>query len=467
MLSHRHATLPGVTLFDPEPEPTPDAPPETWTVSQLNEHLAAAIAAAAPGLIWVEGEITNLNRSQAGHVYFSLVEPGSDHREASSSLSVSLFRGAKERVNAQIRKAGGGLRIDDGVRVRIRGSIELYAKRGQVQMRMVAIDPEFTLGDLALRREALLRQLAEEGLLGANGLLAVPVIPLRVGLVTSVGSAAHADFLAEIGASGYAFDIMCVDARVQGVDAESTVIAALATLGSLDVDVIALVRGGGARTDLAAFDAESIARAVAGCRRPVWSGIGHETDRAVVDEVCHTSWKTPTACAAGLVDAVRAGRAGFDERWLGVVELAALRLERSQDRLDGRRRRVATVARGVVGRSDAELAAVRQRVRREARHRLESAEHRLTVAATTVGPAARRRLTAADHRAELASTRVGAADPARLLARGWSITSGPDGRPLRTAANLRPGDEIVTRLHNGSVRSTVSTTSPGPIGPTP
>ena len=461
MRSRVHATLRTVTLFDPDPEIDPDpepAEPVTWTVPQLNQHLAEAISRAVPASIWVEGEIINLNRSSAGHVYFSLIEPGTDRRDAPSTLSVSLFKGNKERVNLQLTRAGGGLRMDDGVRVRIRGTVELYVKRGQVQLKMQAIDPEFTLGDLAVRREALLRQLADEGLLNANGTIALPMIPLRIGLVTSVGSAAHADFIAELEASGFGFEIVSVDARVQGVDAESTIVAAIRTLGRVGVDVIALVRGGGARTDLAAFDSEAIARSVASSPVPVWSGIGHEIDQSVADEVSHTTWKTPTACAAGIVARVRAGRDALQGRWTAVIERANDRSEGERRRLDANRRGIAAISRTRLARGDAQVASIRQQIRREARHHLETSDRRVSTCAAAIAHASDHRLTTAAHRVDLAFARVGASDPTRLIARGWSITHRADGRPVRSIDELVAGDELITRLADGSVRSTVTMT---------
>lgn len=448
-----------MTLFDPDPDPDP-APvePVTWTVPQLNQHLAEAISRAIPASIWVEGEITNLSRSNAGHVYFSLIEPGTDRRDAPSMLSVSLFKGNKERVNLQLTRAGGGLRMDDGVRVRIRGTVELYVKRGQVQLKMQAIDPGFTLGDLAVRRDALLRQLADDGLLNANGLIALPLLPLRIGLVTSKGSAAHADFITELEASGFGFEVVMVDARVQGVDAEATIVAAISTLARVEVDVIALVRGGGARTDLAAFDSEAIARAIALSPVPVWSGIGHEIDQSVADEVSHTAWKTPTACAVAIVARVHAGRDGLQSRWTAVIERANSRSERERRRLDANRRGIAAMARAGLTHGDAQVASIRQQLRRETRHHLETSDRRVFTCATALAPAADRRLTAAAHRVEMVVARVGASDPTRLIARGWSITRRADGRSVRSIDELIDGDELVTRLADGLVRSTVTHT---------
>ena len=159
--------------------------------------------------------------------------------------------------------------------------------------------------DTEVARAALLAKLAEEDLLRANADRPMPLVPLRVGLATSDGSAAEADFLDELRRSGFAFRVLRADTRVQGSDAPRSIASAIRMLATHRLDVLALVRGGGARTDLAAFDDEAVARAIAACPVPVVTGIGHEVDTSVADEVAHTAAKTPTACAQLLVARAR------------------------------------------------------------------------------------------------------------------------------------------------------------------
>jgi exodeoxyribonuclease VII large subunit len=446
-----------VTLFDSDPAPQrpPAADPTyTWSVPELHDWLDAALTQAVPTSVWIEGEITNLNRSPAGHVYFTLVEPGEDRRSPSHALSVALFKWQKDKVNLQLRRAGGAVKMEDGVRVRVRGDLELYGKRMQVQLKMFAIDPAFTLGDLAARRQQLLARLDTEGLLRANGLLPVPSLPLRVGLVTSAGSAAHADFLHELEVSGLGFEVLCADARVQGVESELTVVAAIRTLERHGVDLIAIVRGGGARIDLAAFDSEPIARAIATSTVAVWCGIGHEIDRSVADEVAHTSWKTPTACASALVEAVRAARDEAERLWTGVLEATAGQLAAHEARHDTRARAIAARSRTALDTAAAALDHRRHRIVRDCAHLLRGAEERVDRAVRRMGPTALRRLDAAGERLDLQAARLRAEDPVRLLERGWSITRSAEGDVVRSASDVAAGDTLLTTLADGVVRST-------------
>lgn len=407
------------------------AAPTTWTVGEVAAEVAAAVSGAFNGQIWVEGEITNLNRSPRGHVYFTLVDPD-DARGA--QLPVTLFDWHKVNVNRQIRRAGGGIRIDNGVKVRVRGSVELYAGRSQVQLRMVAIDPSYTLGTLAAARDALLRALAAEGLLEANRSRPLPILPLRIAVVTSLQSAAHADFLHELRSSAIGFSIWEVDARVQGDDAAATVTAAItAAVGHTELDLICIVRGGGAQTDLSAFNHEDIARSIATCPVPVWVGIGHETDRTVADEVAHRSFKTPTACAAALVDAVRSGISRVEDASRALADAASAQLREAVSTLDRRSAAVALVA--------------RTRTERGRSH-LDRRTEQLLGAARERPQAAHRRLAAID-------TAVRAYDPARVMARGWSMTRTSDGRLIRSVTDVAPGAALLTALADGTVTSTV------------
>lgn len=411
-------------LFDPNP---------TLTVTELNQRISTVIRRAFAESVWVEGEIHSLSRAASGHVYFDLVEPSSSARRGSASIPVVLWESDKHAVNQALREGGAGLRMTDGLAVRIRGQVTLYAAQSRVQLQMSAIDPTYTLGRMAAERDRLLQTLQVEGLVDRNQRLALPAVPLRVGLVTSDGSAACSDFLHELEASSLGWQVTLVDARVQGLAAGPTVVAALATAVAHRVDVIALVRGGGARADLAAFDSELIARAIANLSVPVLTGIGHETDDSVADVVAHTRYKTPTACAAGLVDRVRGFCARTDEAWARVAR-------RAGESLGAHEQSVNASAEAVV-RSCRSALRVRERT-------VALASQQLAARAPRVTHHAARHLDGLD-------ARVRALDPARTLARGWSVTRTADGTLVRSPADVAPGDHLVTRVADGELRSVV------------
>jgi exodeoxyribonuclease VII large subunit len=248
-----------------------------------------------------------------------------------------------------------------------------------------------------------------------------------------LGSAAYEDTVQELAASGLGFHVLVADARVQGAGADLSMVRALHALRGHDCDAVLLVRGGGSRTDLVAFDSERLARAVATMPVPVLAGIGHEIDSSVVDEVAFASYKTPTACAAAIVDRVRAARERAESAWAATMAVATTQLAAATQRID------ATSLRVSPARVEASLHAADRLLDRQ----LERAAR--AVRATT--DARRSRL-------ELLEARAAAADPARLLARGWTLTRTADGRLVRSPADAPPGTELVTTLVDGTLRST-------------
>jgi exodeoxyribonuclease VII large subunit len=439
--------------------------PETLTVGELCAAIDRSVRQAFPEEVWVSGAISGLKRTAAGHVYFDLVDPVG-LGEVTASVPVALFAAKRMLVNRILTRSGGAVRMTDGTEIRIRGEVGYYPRNGRVQVVMSLIDPAYTLGRRAEARDRLLRQLAAEGLLEANRQNPLSVLPLRVALITSHGSAAHADFGDELHRSGYRFDLRVFDARVQGTDAVETLVWALDEASRWGPDVIAVVRGGGARTDLGAFDHEAVARAVASSPVPVFTGIGHETDRSVCDEVAHTAAKTPTACAQLVVARVR----DFEQR----VDAATDRLRRLTDqRLGSAERELHQLARrttraGLVAltRTDDALDALARRIARAAvvgHRRAEEHLGRQTRRLVAAGPAA---LSRAGHPLELAATRLRAVDPAETLRRGWSITRTGDGHLVTDPAWVAPGQALVTTVAGGELHS-VATAAGGDAEPEP
>ncbi len=429
--------------------PVPDAPagdtaaaPEgdtaTYDVAELVGTLKDLVEDTFPAEVWIRGQIRNLNRrSRKGHVYFDLARPAPAEKSPDAVLPVVLFDWYRKIVN-RILGAGAAGQMVDGVEVRIRGQVSVYRARGQLQFRMKAIDPAYTLSRLADERDRLLAELAAAGLLERNRTLPLPTLPLRVGLVTSAGSAAEADFRDVLAASGIGWEILVADTPVQGFGSEQRIAEALKLAEQHGAEVIALVRGGGARTELAPFDSAAVAHAIAARRVPVLTGIGHEIDRSVADIVAHSACNTPTACAAALVK--RAGsfdRATLD-LWRRIESSVAGRLASDRDRLDGTARRAAAAVRTSCGGARGEIRRLTLAIGRAAHHGAERTRLRLD------GLEAQAR----------------AYDPQRALERGWSITTDGTGRLLRSVAGIMPGATLQTRMSDGTVTSTATAVTP-------
>jgi exodeoxyribonuclease VII large subunit len=404
------------------------------SVSRLGSLVKDGLAVLFPEEFWVEGQITNLRTPRSGHTYLDLVEPSDEPgRPPVAAFSVVLWKQTKVGIDRTLAEAGD-LTLGDDLQVRIRASIDFYPPHGRLQLKMTGVDPGFTLGLMAAQRERLLLALATEGLLGRNASLALSEPALRIGLVTSIGSAAHADFCTELERSGIAFDLIERDTRVQGDGAAIDIAEGLRIVATYGPDVIALVRGGGSAVDLSVFDAEVVARTIAGLAVPVTTGIGHEIDRSIADEVAHTSYKTPTACAAALVGAARV----FADRISALRTAIADHAHRAIDMADRQRTDLA-------GRTIRAANAV-------LRHHtdlLAAGQSRLLHTASALPQRHRERLDAL-------GARLRALDPAMVLARGWSITRLSDGTLVRSPRDVSDGDTLVTALADGTVTSVAS-----------
>ena len=432
---------------------------QTLTVSELGVVIRASLEQAMPYGVWVEGEVQGISRSRNGHVYFELIEPSeTPGAPPIAAVSVVLFRDARDRVNRLLKRHGDPIRMTDGVQIRIQGMVDYYPPTGRIQLRMSAIDPTYTLGVIAAEREALMRKLADAGRLRVNAGHDLAPVPQRIGIVTSLGSAAHADITTVFEQSRHSFTLVEVDTAVQGAGAEIQIAAAVSAAGDAEVDVIVVARGGGSKTDLAVFDHEMIAEAIADAPAPVFTGIGHDIDRSVADEVAHTAHTTPTAAAQAIVALV--------DEWLGrlaaceadVAHHARRALDRAADRVAGHRRRVARSATTAIGRAEDQLAQASARVRRDTIRAESTAQTQLNRSAARLALAGRHGLRAAELRIATAAARTRALDPAVALARGWSITRGLDGSVIRSAADVKPGAELVTTVADGTIASTITAT---------
>jgi exodeoxyribonuclease VII large subunit len=426
----------------------------TFSVGELAEAINGALRRRFDDGVWVRGEIQGWNE-RGQHAYFRLVE---DTGDGKAVVNVQFFANSRTRLRPLLMK--NRLHLADGLKVRIFGHLDFFAPSGQLGLKMSGIDPRFTLGELALERDAVLRRLTEAGLLGRNKSRPLSVAPLRVGVVTSLASAAWADFLHEIERSELAFQLRTIDVRVQGEWAVTEITAAVRTLGRhSDLDAVVVIRGGGSRSELATFDHEAIATAIAMSPLPVFTGLGHEIDRSVADDVAHAALKTPTACAAALVERVLAYRQRTELAWVAIERRADRRIQTASVEVAEVAQSIRHRVLAAVERSDERIAQRAHRVRVGAGRVVDRADMRLETAVGTLRRVPQRLDPEARH-LDAVAERVRLLDPVNTMARGWSITRTSDGHTVRDAAHLQPGDELVTTFASGTARSRVEETTP-------
>ncbi len=451
--------------FDFGDDELDDAANPTYTVAELGDAINDTLRRGFSDGVWVRGEISGWS-DRGQHAYFTLVDDGessdpADRRggngRSRAVVNVQFFANARMRLRPMLQKHR--LRLADGMKVRVFGYLDYYAPNGRIGLKMTGIDPKYTLGDIAQSRDEVIRRLVAEGLLDANKRRLLSPIPLRVGVVTSVGTAAWHDFHDELQRSAMGFSLTVIDTRVQGDTAESAIAAAITTLARrIDLDALVLIRGGGARNELAVFDAEQIARAIASSPVPVLTGLGHEVDRSVADDVAHTTLKTPTACAGELIARAARYAADAEAAFASIVRESRHGLTAANTDLSDTAHRIARRTHAAVERADERLGLRVDTLARTAPASLSRADQRLVDAQQRVIGRAGAVVERAESRLDVVSARVAALDPAVQLARGWSITRRADGSVVRSVDALDPDDTITTALADGTVTSTVTTT---------
>ncbi len=378
----------------------------SFSVGQFTEVLNHVLKASFDEGVWVEGEIQGLRKPNP-HAYFTLIE---NVDGVKAQLNINLFAGPLRNVQAKLRQQG--IELKDGLKVRLFGRVEYYGPFGKLNLIATDVDTQFSAGDVAAKREELLRQLMEKGVDKINKRIPVPLVPLRLGIISSSQAAGWADAQQHLTESGIGFAITFCDVRVQGDAAVSQIVDALNSLSRRDdIDLVMLMRGGGSKGDLAAFDDEQIAMAISKCSHPVFTGIGHEIDTSIADIVAHTANKTPTACAQSVIAIV--------ESFLSELSYSAGSLR--------------SLTQTAVERARSRIAVSVERLRTRPRTALERQSQKLMMHAASV------RLL----------------DPVTTMARGWSITRDSSGNVIRSISDIKKGDTVVTALADGSITSTV------------
>ncbi|HEV8581042.1 MAG TPA: exodeoxyribonuclease VII large subunit [Thermoanaerobaculia bacterium] len=444
----------------------------TYSVSQLCGEVRDFLGDAFPA-VWVVGEAQRVRPSARGHLYFELIEKG-DHDEIVGKLDAVIWKTDFAKVQRLLQASEQ--RLMDGMQVRCRGGLDFYAPGGRLQLCVREVDPAFTLGLLERRRRETLAALAAAGLLERNRGLPLPDLPLTIALITSHGSAAYHDFLSGLAESGYGFRVLFVHASVQGREAERAVVSALAALAGLAVDCAVLIRGGGSRTDLAAFDSRAIAEAIARAPFPVLTGLGHEIDRSIADLTAHAAFKTPTKVAEFLVERVaradqalaelrqailrqaleplRAGREALGRAERG-VSLARMRLAAAGARIDEHARALARLGRSALREAERRRESLSSRLAELAPRRLEACVRDRSRLGERIAAAGRGRVREAAATLQGLERLCQQLAPERTLERGFSLTRDASGRLVRQPDQVKPGDLVTTRVAGGDFRSRV------------
>lgn len=453
-----------------------ESPRAFVTLYELNTMVRVRLAAAMKPSYWLAAEVSELRVASNGHCYLEFVEADANGGGRMAKARGNIWRDTYNRLAARFEHVTGA-RLAAGMKVLVEVSVTFHELYG-FSLNVLDIDPAYTLGDAERRRREILRQLDDDGVLHLNKELLLPRPLWRIAVVSAAGAAGYGDFLNQLEQTEFRFKVRLFPAVLQGEKTERSVIAALDAIAEeADAwDAVAIIRGGGAVSDLSSFDTYLLAANVALFPLPVLSGIGHERDDTVVDAVAHTRLKTPTAVAAFLIDRQRAELEALKaaERRLNAAVGGRMALERARlDRASvgfkmaverGNARRHAKLqqlsaqlkeaVRSVIYNERQKMVGLPLKLTAAAHLRLQRERQLLEARQQVLPKLLTARLQAEKHRLQLAARTADLVNPARILALGYSVTL-KDGRPVRSADALSPGDKIVTRLAKGEVASRV------------
>lgn len=382
------------------------------TLYSLNNLVHEAVSVALPARYWVTGELSEVREAANGHCYIELVQ-----RDEATGTLVAKARGTIwSRVYSLLRPyflEQTGNHFSQGLKVLLQVSVNFHELYGYT-LDVCDIEPAYTIGDMARKRQLVIKRLADEGVIGLNKELQFPLLPQRVAVISSSTAAGYGDFCDQLhnNAYGFVFYTKLFPAPMQGNGVEQGIIGALDCIARNSElwDVVVIIRGGGAVSELSCFDTYELANNCAQFPLPIVTGIGHRRDESVLDIVAHTSAKTPTAAAELLVHAMLA-----QAQWIATVQ---------QDVVD----------------------AVRNRMAGE-KHRLQSLVQRLPVATALF-------MQGMHHKLDLWQKYMDASSPERILSLGYSITR-VNGRAVRSIVDVIPGDDITTTVVGGEFTSKI------------
>lgn len=406
---------------------------ESYSLSELGKCIKMTLKTAFSEPVWVRAEISEMHENVSGHCYLDLIEKADDTDVLVAKQKATIWAFTYRMLKPYFESETGAT-LRAGMKVLLLCEVEFHEVYG-VSLNVRDIDPAFTVGEMAVRRAEIIRRLTDDGIVDMNKQQPLAPVPQRVAVISSATAAGYGDFCDQLrnNVFGYTFYTKLFPATMQGAQTEQSVVAALDKICDFidNFDVVVIIRGGGATSDLVAFDNYNLALHCAQFPLPIISGIGHQRDESVVDLVAHTRVKTPTAAAEFLVARINDFEKNIDEMAQNVAFSAREVVHDELLRLQQRIARLGVVQRVCV-RHDAALQHLTMRLRNAAKMAISSEEKRMA----------------------LVEKSIEYADPATLLQRGFTLTT-KHGKIVKSVCDVAPGDIVTTHLADGAFTAMV------------
>ena len=424
---------------------------------ELNALVKRSINTCMPDTYWVQAELSDVRSNYSGHCYLEFVQKDPRGNNLIAKARGAIWSNVYRLLKPYFEEETGQAFVA-GIKVMVKVSVEFHELYGY-SLTVQDIDPTYTLGDMARRRREILKQLEEEGVLTLNKELEIPLLAQRIAVISSATAAGYGDFCNQLEHNpyGFVFYSRLFPAIMQGERVEQSVIAALDAINACrdHWDVVVIIRGGGATSDLSGFDTYELAANCAQFPLPIITGIGHERDDTVLDSVSHTRVKTPTAAAEFLINHLHDTAEVLENHASAILQAVSTRMEREKVRLARIAERIPVQTRMRLNEEHYRQERIMKQLEVGWQSRLAKETHFLNMLETQLGVVSQRRLVKEQHRLQLLEQEVKAASPEHLLKRGYSITL-KNGKAVTDASALQPGDELITRLAQGEIKSIVT-----------
>ena len=407
---------------------------QALSLHELNGLVKQSIRSCLPDTYWVQAELSDVRINYSGHCYLEFVQKDVAGNNLIAKARGTIWNNVFKMLRPYFEQETGQT-FTSGIKVLVNVSVDFHELYGY-SLTVLDIDPTYTVGDMERKRREILRQLEEEGVIDLNKELEMPMLPQRIAVISSATAAGYGDFCNQLANNprGYGFRTELFPAIMQGERVEESIIAALDAIYERmeEFDVVVIIRGGGATSDLSGFDTYALAANCAQFPLPIITGIGHERDDTVIDKVAHTRVKTPTAAAAFLIAC----------------------MDKVADRLNEWSYRLQQGVRNRLLWEYQRIERLKQCIPNVVYKRIADAKYELLSAQRDLQMASQQFLSVKKHRLELLQQRLNDALPEKQLARGYSITL-KDGKPVKDASLLKEGDKLVTVLYRGKIESEV------------
>lgn len=380
---------------------------------------------------WVEAELSECRESR-GHCYMELIQKDEQTATPIAKASAKCWANKWLTIRPYFERTTGQ-QLHAGMKVLLQVYPQFHEAYGFSWI-VTDIDPTYTLGDMARKRQEIIQKLKAEGVFDLQKELQLPVFCQRIAVISSQTAAGYGDFCNQLADNpyGFKFETQLFPAIMQGEGVEQSIISALEQIYDMPFDCVVIIRGGGATSDMSGFDTLALAENVANFPIPIITGIGHERDESILDMISHTRVKTPTAAAALLIDHLK-----------GVLET-----------IEGAQSMITHYVQQKLSIANSQLSIISEAIPRLFSIVKTRQEAKIDALYTRLPMLIERRFTSESHRLQLMDEKLKALDPTLLLARGYSITM-HNGRAVKDASQLPPDAEIETRLAKGTIHSVI------------